>query len=237
MMKTRISPAAEPEIMDLGPEYYSVAEYEDCLIKLDRIGRWLGGDYATFSILDRLNFSSVLDVGCGGGLFTARLAKRYPQAKFIGIDLNPLAIEFANHQKALSKTKLPNLSFMCPEQKELNELIKYDVVLSTLVCHHMLDKELIDFLAKASRIAQKKVILNDLHRHPLAFFLFKMIGPILFKNRLVQHDGPLSVRRGFKNQEWINYLEKAGIHPSCYKIKWKFAFRWLVEINKSECND
>ena len=65
----------EPELIDLG--HYNEKEYEECLYQLDRIGRFLGGDKATFKAFDHLFAppSSILDVGCGGGLFTMRLAQ------------------------------------------------------------------------------------------------------------------------------------------------------------------
>ncbi len=228
MWKTR---SIEPELIDLGPNYYSLKEYTHCLYTLDRIGRWLGGDAGTFAALDRISVepSSILDVGCGGGIFTARLAQKYPQAKVVGIDLNQHAIEFA---KQRFKNYPANLSFENREQGKLEESLKsYDVVLSTLVCHHLSDEEIVDFIQRAVRVARKRVIFNDLHRDPFAYYLFKLVGPVFFRNRLVQHDGPLSVLRAFKREEWVQYLELAGIPPSDYRIKWQFPFRWMVEIN------
>ena len=75
------------------------------------------------------------------------------------------------------------------------------------------------------------MIINDLHRHPLALLLFKMTSPILFPNRLVQHDGLVSIRKAFTHDELIALLQQSGLKPSQYAIKWKWAFRWLVEMN------
>lgn len=218
------------EIIDLGPDFYSKEEYFDCLHQLDRIGRWLGGDRATLGAFSNMQPHSILDVGCGGGTFAIRLAKRFPSARVTGIDLNPFAIEFANSYLAAMKKAPENIQF---EIKELDEPPKsYDVVTCTLVCHHLKSHELIRFLADAGRIARKKVIINDLHRHPLALFLFKLISPICFPNRLVRHDGPLSVRRALTRQEWVDYLKRAGIKR--YTIRRRFAFRWIIEIDCEE---
>lgn len=234
MLKTR---SLEKEIIDLGPDHYTLEEYNDCMVKLDHIGKWLGGDRATYSALGSMDRPplSILDVGCGGGLFTTRLAVRYPQATILGIDLNPQAIKFAKSRLALIRHPPPNLSFETRAQAKLSEPNKsYDVVLSTLVCHHMTDEELIEFITNACRIAKQKVIINDLHRHSLALFLFKIISPIFFRNRLVQNDGPLSIRRAFTYEELNGYLKKAGLNSSQYTIRWNWAFRWLVEI---DCRD
>jgi 2-polyprenyl-3-methyl-5-hydroxy-6-metoxy-1,4-benzoquinol methylase len=228
------SRSAELEIIDLGSDYYTIEEYEDCLIKLDRIGRWLGGDRATLSALQKMPQAplSILDVGCGGGLFTTRLALRYPNAKVVGIDLNPAAIEFAKRRLASMRHRPQNLFFETRTQKKLEEAPKsYDVVTSTLVCHHIPDDHLTDFISRACSVAKRKVLINDLHRHSMALYLFKVISPILFHNRLVQHDGPLSIRRAFKYDELLHCLKMAGLKPSQYSISWRWAFRWLIEIN------
>ncbi len=36
-----------------------------------------------------------------------------------------------------------------------------DIVTSTLVCHHMNDDELVEFLDQAQRVAKHEVIIND----------------------------------------------------------------------------
>ena len=95
----------------------------------------------------------------------------------------------------------------------------------------MTDEDLIDFLSKSCCVARHKVIINDLHRHPLAFYLFKIISPIFFRNRLIQNDGPISICRAFTRQELNYYLKKIGLNNSQYNISWQWAFRWLVEIN------
>jgi len=174
---------------------------------------------------------SILDVGCGSGTLAIKLAQLYPDAKIVGIDLNPVAIQFAQRQRVLICPPLNHLVFECRKEERLLEPSKsYDVVMATLVCHHLTDKALIDFISNACRIAKKRVILNDLHRHPLALFLFRMISPVFFRNRLIQHDGPLSIQRAFKYHEWVELLAKAGIAPSSYRIRWHWAFRWIVEI-------
>jgi 2-polyprenyl-3-methyl-5-hydroxy-6-metoxy-1,4-benzoquinol methylase len=228
------------EIIDLGREHYTKEEYDDCLYKLGRVGRWLGGDRATLSSLSKMKQKplSILDVGCGGGLFTIRLAKQHPQAWVCGIDLNPDAIQFAKKALALMRNPPQNLSFEIRAEPELKEPIKsFDVVTSTLVCHHLSDETLQVFIRNACRVSKKMVFINDLHRHPLAFALFKLVSPICFRNRLVLHDGPLSIQRAFKYLDLVNCLERAGLQKSFYRISWHWAFRWMVEINSESFCD
>lgn len=234
MRKQRVR---KKELIDFGLDAYSKEEYFDCLAKLDRVGRLLGGYRASFKAFDRLDStpSSILDVGCGGGYFAIALAKRYPQAAVVGIDINPLAIEHAN--KVLLSMKYPpkNVSFELRHIPQLSEAENsYDVVTSMLVCHHLDDHEIIDFINRAGKVAKKSVIFNDLQRSRLAYNLFKGIAPFLFRNRLVQHDGPLSVARSFIKSDWQRYLTASNIPKTNSKITWHWAFRYCITISKDD---
>ena len=68
--------------------------------------------------------------------------------------------------------------------------------------------------------------INDLHRHPLAWYSIKGLTSLFSKSYLVKNDAPLSVARGFKKNEWKEILKAAGI--SNYFLTWKWAFRYLV---------
>ncbi len=218
----------EKEWIDLGFEYYTLDEYHDCLRKLGQVGKLLGGNSACLSAFDALKEApkSILDVGCGGGAFTRILAKKYPEAIVTGIDFSKHAVEYAKDQQ-----NSPNLKFEVPKTLELNgEPKSFDVLTATLVCHHMSDLELIDFLKRAASIAKKAIILNDLHRNKIAYFSYYLLNHILFQNRLIHHDGLISIKRSFIKSEWIKYLEKAGFNKNQYTIKWKFPFRWIITI-------
>lgn len=221
----------EQELLDLGPSHYTQEEYSDCLDQLARIGRFLGGNKATLKTFKKLpKPQTILEVGCGGGQFTLELAKQFPHAHVTGVDISSEAIDFA--QKQLEETPLKNVSFerclpqltFCPNS--------YDVVTTTLVCHHLNDEQLIDFLKSAYRISSKSIIINDLHRHNLAYYGFAFLSGIFFRNRLIYHDGLLSIKRAFKKRDWLNYLKVAEIPIERCSITWHWAFRWIVRIDK-----
>lgn len=225
------SRSSEKEWIDLGSDHYTPSEYKECLLQLDRIGRLLGGDRATFWGFDQLKQSpqSILDVGCGGGLFAIKLAKRYPKASVLGIDISAEAIQFALQQHAPS-----NVSFKVPKQPRLlMPADSFDVVTTTLVCHHLSDTEIISFLQDAFLVAKQALIINDLHRNFLAYLAYHLAIPLLRLNRLVAHDGLISIDRGFTRQEWIHYLTAAGIPLENCQISWHWAFRWVVVIHKA----
>lgn len=227
------------ELMDLGPAHYTQEEYRDCLYKLGIIGTLLGGDRSTLCAFDALPNppASILDVGCGGGSFTLKLAKKYPSAHVVGIDIDQQALTVANEYKVIYEKKhnvvLSNLSFQHRQQPELNEPAhSFDVVTATLVWHHLTDEQIIQFLRSAKSIARKAIIINDLHRHPLAYAAFWIISP-LFNNRMTRYDGLLSILRSFKRQELEKLLHAAGLAPNSWKVTWSFPFRWIITIDCS----
>jgi 2-polyprenyl-3-methyl-5-hydroxy-6-metoxy-1,4-benzoquinol methylase len=213
----------ELELIDLGPPYYTQEEYLICLDKLNKVGEYLGGERASFKTLKKLSFSpaSILDVGCGGGGFTQKLGKCYKNSMVKGIEISSTAVNYAQ-----THHRLKNVVF---EYCHLSDIPSksYDIVISTLVCHHLKDESLIPFLKDCLRVAKRAVIINDLHRHPIAWMAFLLSAPLLFRNRLITHDGCLSVKRAFVRDDWERYLAELGVKGD---VSWYWPFRWMVTL-------
>jgi 2-polyprenyl-3-methyl-5-hydroxy-6-metoxy-1,4-benzoquinol methylase len=221
----------ELELLDLGPEHYTEDEYRDCLFKLDQVGRWLGGDNASWRTLRKQVSSqvkSILDVGCGGGFFTSKLSKAYPDAEVLGIDICKEAILFAQKEHSTSGTRL---SYQHQKEKSLGTLKpSFDLIVATLICHHMSDKEFISFIKECLSISSGGILINDLHRHPIASAFYRIFSPLLFRNRLISYDGAISIRRSFIREDLERLLSGAGLCKSDYELRWHFPFRWTVWI-------
>ena len=221
--------SVEKEILDLGPNFYSVQEYDQCMKKLFSVNKLLGFFHSTKKILKKFPpFSSVLDVGCGSGLFILNLAKYIPTMNMLGVDISADAINLAKKELHVQKAEL-NISFQLMHEPSLISLDKkFDIILATLVCHHLTDLQLITFLQEATQCANHAVLINDLHRHKIPEFFYRIFSPLLFRNKLITHDGLISIRRGFKHSEWKLLLARAGIKN--YQLKWCFPFRWRLMI-------
>lgn len=223
------------ELLDLGPDYYSAEEYEHCLKMLFKVNKVFGFFGSTMRLLRRFsNDFSLLDVGCGGGLFLLHLSHYFPATQLMGTDISFEAIQIAQKELHLWQKKAKvniNVDFQWQQQATFSlSSNSIDIILATMVCHHLSDKELIDFLQQATLAARKAVIINDLQRHSIAQWLYAMISPVLFRNRLITHDGLISISRGFTRAEWKLLLHHANIKN--YKIKWCFPFRWMIVISK-----
>ncbi|KTD17882.1 methyltransferase [Legionella jordanis] len=224
----------QKELLDLGPDFYTQDEYQDALQKLFQINRLFGFLSSTKKVLKQFpEVSTLIDIGCGGGLFLLHLQKRFPQIGMLGIDINPDAITLA--QAELDRWKKEgaalNLSFASQSAAEVFIQSRYDAILATLVCHHLSDEELIEFLQNAYENANRLVLINDVQRHVLSYHSYAWLSPFLFANRLITHDGLISIQRGFTRKEWQRLFAKANIKQ--YQIKWCWPFRWQIILRKN----
>jgi ubiquinone/menaquinone biosynthesis C-methylase UbiE len=73
----------------------------------------------------------IADIGCGSGEISARLARRYPDARVVGVDVLPAWITFA--RRAYS-TLAPRLSF---QQGDAFDLRFANDMFDLVVCRHM----------------------------------------------------------------------------------------------------
>jgi SAM-dependent methyltransferase len=234
-MKQRSS---ELELMDLGMAYYESAQYEQCLKTLDAINTYLGGDRASFLLCKKLLFEpgSILDVGCGSGSSALKFALRYPNARVVGLDVDPHAIAHANKNLEALRVKsgkaLDNVSFVVHDPaKGLSHMSKsFDVVMLSLVAHHIKTSELVVFLRELSQVARRAIIINDLHRSRIAYGLFWLISRF-FKSEIAAYDGLISIKRGFKKSELEGIFRDASFSQDQYTIRWFWAFRWGITIN------
>jgi hypothetical protein len=103
-----------------------------------------------------------------------------------------------------------------------------DIITCTLFTHHFTDEELLKLFSSFLKKARLGIVINDLHRHRLAYFSIKALTRLFSKSPMVQNDGPLSVLRSFSKKDFISVLAQAGIKNS--QIKWFWAFRWQVVV-------
>jgi hypothetical protein len=106
-----------------------------------------------------------------------------------------------------------------------------DIIFSSLFCHHFTDVELIGQLRWMEAQAGLGWFINDLQRHPLAYYSIRLLTAGFSRSYLVRHDAPLSVLRGFHRREWQALLEEAV--TGRYTLGWKWAFRWLIVGKKN----
>lgn len=207
------------------------AELAECLGELAFINTALGGHRATLGALARLIPSGrrefdVLDVGSGGGdtarSIVAWARRRGLTARVHGIDLAPEAVACARRSSA----GLPGLEFSVQDLFGLPAARKYDVVHAALLLHHLSDEEAVRALSRMHELCRVGLVVNDLHRHPFAYHSIRRLTALLSRNRLIRHDAPLSVLRGFCRSGLEDLARRASLPAP--EISWHWAFRWRM---------
>ena len=203
------------------------------LKELNTINRRLGGNAISLSsfkkLLKKQDIKSLADLGCGGGDIMIGMAKIAKDLKsdvvFTGIDANPHIVDYAKK----NCSDWPNIDFQSINIfEEAFQQQKYDLIHCCLFLHHFTEEQLIALFRGFKNQARVAIIVNDLHRHPLAFYSIKWITRFFSKSYMVQNDAAVSVARGFKRSELISILSQAGI--SNYTLRWRWAFRWQLVV-------
>jgi hypothetical protein len=73
------------------------------------------------------------------------------------------------------------------------------------------------------------IVINDLQRSAVAYRLFQLVCFLFRLNSMSRQDGLISILRGFKKEELVNFSKRLQLNK--YKIQWKWAFRyqWIIE--------
>jgi 2-polyprenyl-3-methyl-5-hydroxy-6-metoxy-1,4-benzoquinol methylase len=206
------------------------------LRELDIINHWLGGNAVTISALRKgwktipnEDIITIADLGCGSGeilrIISKFAEKENRKVKLIGFDANPHIIDYArSHSKEFS-----NISFEVSNVFSQNfKSQKFDFVLATLFMHHFSENELVNLFSSLKSQTRLAIIINDIHRHIMAYYSIKWLTQLFSRSEMVRFDAPLSVLRAFKKKELREVLKKAIINN--YQMKWKWAFRWQLII-------
>jgi len=177
---------------------------------------------------------SILDIGSGGGGMLRKIWKwahrRGHETYLTGVDLNPWSkrsAESLTPPDAPIRYETANIFSIDPDRHA-------DFIISSLFTHHLSDNEVVKFLRWMDGHATRGWFINDLHRHPLPFFLIRYLTRLLGFGPMVQHDGPISVARSFKAAEWRRLIAEAGIQQERIRINWYFPFRLCVASERRE---
>lgn len=213
-------------------------ELSKTLDYLSFVNSVLGGDHLLLKGLTEIMQRSpekrlwrILDIGCGRGdqlQIIQKWAQKQPGVIVIsGLDNNPENIRLARKNSTLQ-----NVTFYCSDA--LSEDFGYeqfDIVCCTLFLHHLSDFEAEQLLRLLNK-SKTKVLINDLHRSPVAWFLFKCFALITAAPRIARHDGAMSVRNAFKKQDLVDLSKKSGFKN--LSVNWKWAFRYQVLLDHDE---
>lgn len=214
---------------DLSDETYAAVVRDLAVVNTVTLAR-----RPTLAFLDRIIARErrplkILDVGFGDGDMLRAIArwadKRGVAATLVGVDLNPRS------EKAARAHTPPgtDIDWRTGDYADLAGE-GWDVVLSSLVAHHMTHDQLVAFLRFMDREARAGWLVNDLHRHGFAWAGFPLLATLARWHPIVRHDGQLSIARSYRPDEWPPILSEAGVSGA--RVFRAFPFRLCVECRR-----
>ena len=219
------------ERLDTGE--YTPAEYARWQREMRVINRFLGDTRALrLALHDELDdvgkgTISILDVGAGSGelLYAAGRASNAKAPFLVGAELNAAAASSI----AARRAEINLVAVQCNALALPFAADSFDFVISSLFLHHLSDEQAVTLLQEMSRVARRKFIVIDLHRHAAAYYLYKTFGRIVLQ-RFTIEDGSLSIKRSFRPRELRELAAKAGIRDAV--VKRRAAFRLVLSAAK-----
>ena len=200
----------EPELMngDTQVQAYAAADFSS-------------GDQATIEAIQRLVFTSspmppdplVVDLGCGPGNITLRLAHLFPKARIIGIDgaesMLALARERAEKQKL-------DISFLCQTLQDVLRgplLGQADLIVSNSLLHHLHQPDLLWRVTQALAAPGCRALHRDLRRPSSDAEIEQLLLKHLpWAPEVLQHDFSASLAAAFEPQEVTAELHRLGLN-------------------------
>jgi SAM-dependent methyltransferase len=226
--------AEVPELMD-GPCSYE--ELRECLHSLARFNRLTRAYGPTLDFLARATGATapretpirIVDLGCGYGDALRRIerwaAQRRLPVALLGVDLNPNAIRAAREATRPGS----RIQYLAGDATVLPEAQQADLVVCSLVMHHVPEPGIVDLLRWADSTASLGWFISDIHRMPTPYRLFSalMRGP--WWHPFIRPDGLASIRRAFRAEDWQRLCAAAGLRPSAITLRSQRPARLTLE--------
>ena len=217
----------------------------DALEQLRPINQLLGGYATTMEVIAPFLRSQarshpnqttrILDLGTGIGDFPEYIvrwaATQSPaiNVEVVAIDANPVTVDYA--RSALQKRLPPDL--LSKIKVEVADALalpytddQFDLAIAAMFLHHFAHDNAVQIVRSMQRVSKHGILINDLHRHPFAYYGIYALTRLLPAAPMVRNDAPLSVLRGFKFPELKSIAKSAGLIN--FSLKWRYAFRWVL---------
>jgi hypothetical protein len=211
------------ELLDAGVG--TTKEEAEAYRLLGVVNEKLGGYRATFPVLERLVDGArserlvFVDVAGGDGAFAERFSawshERGRRALAIDLDLNSTALGAAGRRHGVVSVRGDAHHLPLADKSA-------DFVHCSAFFHHLGIGEARDLLAEMCRSSRRVVVVNDLVRSRVAAGAIWILTRLFTNNRLVQFDGPLSIRKAFIPDELIALARAVGATDAR-------DFRWQIE--------
>ncbi len=232
----RVEPADLPEWMD---EPCSTEVLRGCLRNLEAMNHLTMSYRPTLRFLARVvernsgRLLHVVDVGSGYGdmlrVVARWAARREVRLRLTGIDLNPQTAAIATEATLAAGIACDAIEWRTGDAMTDASTQSPDVVMSSLVTHHMAHEEIVRFVQWMERSARVGWFVSDLERQALPARGFSLLAKMLRWHPFLHHDGPVSFRRAFRVADWETLLREAAVPAGEAHVVKRFPARLCVE--------
>ena len=148
-------------------------------------------------LLKEYNVTSILDVGCGCGVFS-----KITESSYLGIDYNRAFIKFCRKRFGNEHKKFEVMD-ACKIKLER----RYDTAIIINSIHHFADKEVVQILMSMKSTASRLVIIHDAvpRKNPLSRLLYNLDRGNYFRS--IEEQRRLITQAGLKIND-ITYFKK-----------------------------
>lgn len=172
---------------------------------------------------------SIIDIGSGSGDVNKRLLRWADKNQIdINITLVDITEEACEEAKKYFKNE-PRIHVLRSDLFTLPDTCA-DVITGTQFVHHFAEHELPNVVNSMLRASRLGIVINDIHRHWMAWSAVWITARMISNNRYILNDGPLSVAKGFRSEDW-KQLRRALSLPD-FRYFWRPLFRYTVVIGK-----
>lgn len=172
----------------------------------DRMGWGVATLDAMAAMLQGVAAPQIVDVGTGAGDLPREIVadRRFAEARVLGVDLHERTVAYARRHSGGKYEVLRADALALPLADK-----SVDVCVCGLFLHHLPDEMVVRALAEMRRVSRVGVVAGDLLRSLRGLVGIRLLG--LASNRMVRHDGEVSVRQAFTPGELRELFGRAGL--------------------------
>ncbi|MFB6344304.1 MAG: methyltransferase domain-containing protein [bacterium] len=162
---------------------------------------------------------SVLDLGAGSGYLGELLDEQLnSEIQYIRLDRSRDILSLSSNRRfadVVAELSKPPIDSGCA-----------DIVVSTLLLHHLPAENLVPFLVDSKSWSRHLTLHHDLVRSRLHHAVTWFFTRLTSTNNTYHHDGPLSVRKSLTKDEWVKLLRYPEL--GAYETSYHWPYRVLL---------